>query len=129
MTRKERLVGAGHKTKSPSSIAYLSVVSRDSVQLDFTIADLNDIDICAYYIGNEYLNINCRDKLWIMAGVKFGSEKGSVMIISKELYDLKSSGAAWNDKLAKILKEMIYKSTEADPDVWLKLGLGLRRKV
>ena len=47
-----------------------------------------------------------------MAGPKFGIEAGSVMIISRALYGLKSSGGA--------LRSMGYKATESDPDVWMK---------
>ena len=35
--RKARLVGGGHTTTAPSSIKFLSVVSRDSARIDLTI--------------------------------------------------------------------------------------------
>ena len=43
-----------------------------------------------------------------------------VMIISRALYLIKSSGAAWREKLAETLKSLGYKSSEADSDVWMK---------
>ena len=46
-TRKARLVAGGHKTVAPASITYPSVLSRESVQLAFTIAGLNDLDMYA----------------------------------------------------------------------------------
>ena len=119
-TRKARLVADGHKTDAPSSITYSSVVSRDSVRLAFTIAALNDLEVMACDIGNAYLNAPCREKLWTTAGPEFGSEAGSVMTISRALYGLKSSGAAWRAKFADTLRSMGYKPTEADPDVWMK---------
>jgi len=39
--RKARLVADGHKTDSPATITYSSVVSRDSVRIALTIAALN----------------------------------------------------------------------------------------
>ena len=120
-TRKARLVADGHTTDAPSSITYSSVVSRDSVRIAFTIAALNDLDIMACDIGNAYLNAPCREKLWTLAGSEFGSEKGSVMIICRALYGLKSSGASWRAKFADSLRSMGYVPTQADPDVWLKL--------
>jgi hypothetical protein len=59
-----------------------------------TIAALNDLDVFACDVGNVYLNADCREKIWTIAGSEFGSEKGSVMLNVKALYGLKSSGAA-----------------------------------
>ena len=80
-TRKARLVADGHTTDAPSSITYSSVVSRESVRLALLLASLNNLDIAACGIGNAYLNAECREKLWTMAGPEFGSDNGSVMII------------------------------------------------
>lgn len=92
-TRKERLVADGHTTGVPECNTYSSVVSRYSVIIMFMISSLNDLDICSCDIGNAYLNARCREKLWTISGPEFGSRKGSVMIISRALYGLKSSGA------------------------------------
>ena len=40
-----------------------------------------------------------------------------VMIISRGLYELKSSGAAWRGKLAETLMSLGYKSSYADADI------------
>jgi len=62
-TRKARLVADGHKTKPPASVAYSSVVSRDSVRIALTITSLNSLQVSACDIGNAYLNAACREKL------------------------------------------------------------------
>ena len=77
-TRKARLVADGHRTDAPASITYSSVVSRDSVRICLMIASLNDLDVFTCDIGNAYLNANCREKLWTIAGPEFGSDKGSI---------------------------------------------------
>ena len=41
--RKARFVADGHKTKTPPSVTYSSVVSRDSVRICLLIAALNDL--------------------------------------------------------------------------------------
>ena len=74
-TRKARLVADGHTTNVPSSITYSSVVFRESVRLALMIASLNDLNIAACDIGNAYLNAECREKLWTMAGSEFGSKR------------------------------------------------------
>lgn len=119
-TRKARFVAGGHTTETPASITYSSVVSRDSVRIAFMLAALNDLDLAAADVGNAYLNAPCREKIWTVAGTEFGSDKGKVLIISRALYGLKSSGAAWRLMFAETLRSMGYTPTKADPDVWMK---------
>jgi len=80
-TRKARLVAGGHTTKTPASSTYSSVVSRESVQVAFLLAALNDLDLFAANVGNAYLNAPCREKIWCRAGKEFGSNEGCIMII------------------------------------------------
>ena len=95
---KAKIVPNGHKTDAPSSIIYSSVVSKDGVRMAFTIAALNNLEIMACDIRNSYLNALCRAKLWTVVGPEVGSKAGSVMTISRALYGLESSGAAWRTK-------------------------------
>ena len=43
-----------------------------------------------------------------------------VMILSRGIYGLKSSDAAWRTKLSEILVLLGYKSSNTDADVWMK---------
>eukprot|EP00957_Ditylum_brightwellii_P193879 14764817-Ditylum_brightwellii.AAC.1 len=110
-TRKARFVANGAKTEAPASITYSSVVSRDSVKLAFLIAALNDLDVLACDIGNAYLNAPCREKIWFKAGRECGADMGKVMIITRALYGLKSSGASWRAMLSKTIQDMGFQST------------------
>ena len=85
----------GHTISPPSSIAYSSVVSRESVRIAFLLASLYDLDIFACDICNAYLNSKFREKLCTEEGMDFGTEKVMVMIRARVLYGFKSSGAAW----------------------------------
>ena len=58
--RKARLVADGHKTQTPKSVTYSSVVSRDSVRICLLLAALNDLDIKCADIENAYLTAPCR---------------------------------------------------------------------
>jgi len=122
-TRKARFVAGGHTTEAPSSSTYSSVVSRESVRIAFLVAALNDLEVFAADIGNAYLNAPCREKIWTRAGKEFGSDEGCIMIIVRALYGLKTSGAAWRAAFAQKLVEMGYKSSKADPDVWIRQGV------
>ena len=44
---------------------------------------------------NAYLHANCWEKICITAGREFGSNAGKTMVITKALYGLKSSSAAF----------------------------------
>lgn len=120
LVRKSRFVAGGHTTETPKSLTYASVVTRESVRLAFLVAALNDLNVLAADVGNAYLNADCREKIYFIAGSEFGSKKGKVLIIKKALYGLKSSGAAWRALFASTLTELGYKPSDADPDVWLK---------
>ena len=119
-TRKARFVAGGHTTNTPASIAYSSVVSRNSVRLVFLIAGLNDLDILAGDVTNAYLNASCREKIWFEGGIKTGEDRGKVLIVTRALYGLKSSGAAWRADLAATLCDLKFTSSQAEPDVWIR---------
>ena len=59
--RKAQLVGSRHTTTAPESIAYLSVVSRESVQIALKIAALNRLEILTCDIKNAYQIEKCRE--------------------------------------------------------------------
>jgi len=107
-TRQARLVADGHKTQPPTSMTYSSAVSRDSVRIALITAALNSPEVSAYDIGNAYLNANCQEKLWPVKGPEFGSERGSVRIVARALYGLKSSGAAWRATLVETMNALGY---------------------
>jgi hypothetical protein len=119
-TRKARFVAGGHLTEAPGSITSSSVVSRDSICLAFLIAGLNDLDVLAGDVTNAYLNAPCREKIWFEGQIETGKDRGKVLIITRALYGLKSSGAAWRADLAATLRDLHFSSTQADPDVWIR---------
>ena len=84
------------------------------------MAALNGLNIMACDIQNAYLTADCREKIWTIAGLEFGSEKGTPMVICKALYGLKSSGAAFRAHLAETLYDNGFRSSKVDPDVWLR---------
>ena len=120
LVRKVSLVAGGHTTDTPSSITYSSVVSRDSVRIVFLVAALNDLDIMSVDIGNAYLNAPNKEKIWMIAGHEFGTDKGAVFIITQTLYGLKSAGAEWRTFFAQALTRLEFKPTWGNRDVYIK---------
>ena len=80
------------------------------------IAALNDIYVFAADIGNEYLNIPCRENIWTKYGPEFEIQQGCVMLIVGAQYGFKYSVTSWRMMLAETLgKEGLgYTSTAAD---------------
>ncbi|KAI2509503.1 Reverse transcriptase (RNA-dependent DNA polymerase) [Fragilaria crotonensis] len=67
------------------------------------------------------INASCREKIWFEGGIETGEDRGKVLIVTRALYGLKSSGAAWRADLAATLCQMNnFTSTQADPDVWIR---------
>ena len=121
LERKARFVAGGHQTEPPKDITFASVVSRDSIRLAFLVAALNDLDILSADISGAYLNANAAEKVYTIAGKEFGPEReGRVVVITRALYGLRSSGKAWRDHMAATLRDFDYMSCKADPDVWMK---------
>ena len=110
----------GNETETPASLTYSSVVSRDSVRIALLLVSLNELEVLACDIQNAYMTADCLEKIYIIAGPEFGSEEGSIMIIRKALYGLKSSGAAFRAHLAETLYDLSYLPSKADPDVWIR---------
>ena len=117
-TRKARFVAGGHLTDAPETVTYSSVVSRDSVRIALLAAELNGLDVMSCDVGNAYLNAPCREKVWFKGGLDTGDDMGKVLVITRALYGLRSSGASWRAMLARTLEDFGFQNTMADPDVW-----------
>jgi Reverse transcriptase (RNA-dependent DNA polymerase) len=55
-----------------------------------------------------------------VAGPESGALEGSLMIIVKDLYGLKSSGKRWHERLFDVLLSLGFTSTKAEEDIWIK---------
>lgn len=91
------------------------------MQLAFLIAAMNDLQILTVDIGNAYLNATTKEKVHTVCGAEFGERYvGRIAVIHKALYGLKTSVAAWHSMFAGTLTGLQFKSSLADPNVWLR---------
>jgi hypothetical protein len=88
--------------------------------MHFSTVHLNDLKVLGCDVLNAYLNAPCCEKIWVHARPEFGSDEGAVMIIRKALYGLKLSVFSWKKLLVQNLWDVGYRSTIADPDVFLR---------
>ena len=71
-------------------------------------------------IGNGYVNVYTNKKVYAIAGDEFWkSMKGSVVIIVRALYGLRTSFERWHAHLADTLRSFNFKPTRYDNDVWI----------
>ena len=117
---KPRFVADDHKTKTPTSVTYRTVVARDSVRIYMKISDLNYLEVPAENVDNAFLTAPFREKLWTQTGTEFGITEGKVLIIKQSLYGLKSSGDAFSAFLSEKLYDIGFKNRIAEPDVWIR---------
>ena len=110
---KARLVADGHLTKEP-------VVSLRSLRMVVFLSQLNDFEIWGADVGNAYLEVYTDEKLCTIAGPEFKELQGHPLIMIKALYETHSGGARWHDRLFDTLQELKFKSSKADPDVWMR---------
>lgn len=118
--RKARYCADGHKTGTPASVTYSTVVSRDSVRILLTVAAFNDLDILGADVQNAFLTAPNKEKCWMDAGPEFGPEEGKTFLVVRALYGLKSASFSFRSFMVSKLSDMGFQLTVADPDVWLR---------
>jgi len=117
---KARLVAGGHLTETPIDSVYSSVVSLRGARLLAFIGELNGLKIWSTDIGNAYLETYTKEKVYIIAGPEFSDRGGHVLIISKALCGLHSSGLRWSEHLADVLREMGFFTSHCEKDIWMR---------
>ncbi len=84
------------------------------------LAELNGMDLWATDIGNAYLEAYTAKTLVIVGGPEFREmEEGHILIISKALYGLRTSGLYWHDHFSECLCQMGFTPSKAKPDIWM----------
>jgi len=117
---KVRVVADGHLTDIPIDSVYSGVVSLRGLRIMLFLAELNQWDVWATNIGNAYLEANTKEKLYIIAGPKFGEVQGHILVIEKALYGLRSSGKRWHERFAECLREEGFQPCKVEPDIWMR---------
>ena len=67
-------------------------MSRDSIWIDFTLAAMNSLNICAPNIQNAYIQAPTVEKYYVSCGPEFGEHQGKKALICQALYGDKSAG-------------------------------------
>jgi Reverse transcriptase (RNA-dependent DNA polymerase) len=100
---KARLVADGHLTDIPLDSVHSGVVIIQGFRLVLFLAELNNFQLWAIYIGNAYLGAYTSEKVYIIAGPELGDLEGNLWVISKALHGLRSSCAQLSGKTSLLI--------------------------
>ena len=103
MTLKAQYVAGGHLTYVPTYMTYYSVVSRDTVCIVFLMADLNNLDVLAGDIQNNFFGALTKENIFFYAGDEWKYDKEKVVIVVRSLYSLKYSALKFQNCLTETL--------------------------
>ena len=117
LRRKTRCVSSGNITDPLPSMSYSSVVSRESVRIEFLAATLNGLDDLARNIQKAYLNAETKERVWFRAGPEFEYLAHTPILIVRALYGFRSNGKAQKHNFSDILRnELQFKPSFLDQD-------------
>jgi hypothetical protein len=116
---KARLVADGHLADVPMESVYSGVVSLQGLCLVLFLVELNRLELWATDIGNAYLETFTSKKVYILAGPEFKELEVHILVISKALHGLRSSGARWHDRFSDCIMELGFFPCKAEPDIWM----------
>ena len=120
LRHKYQLVAGGHLIDALDHDIYSTTVKSISVKLLQVIAHKANLEIMCDNIGNAYVNAYNNEKVYAIAGDEFGKAmKGSIVIIVRALYGLRTSSKRWHAHLADTLCGFNFKPTRYNNDVWI----------
>jgi hypothetical protein len=107
-------------TDVPLESVYSGVVTLKGLRIIMFLAKLNGLDMWATDGGNAYLEAKTQEKVYIIAGPEFGELEGHLLVVFKALYGLWTSGLRWHEKFADTLRDMGFRTSKADSDIWMR---------
>lgn len=115
LRRNEKQATGGHRAPTIfREEIYLGVFLMESIRTVFVLGSLNDLEVCVVNTPTIFLYGKTREKVYVIAGDKFGEIKGKRTLIDKDLYGLASSAARFHETLSSTLRSMSFTSCRAD---------------
>ena len=108
----------GHLPDLLTQMEYLSVVSRDTVQIGFLMAAINVLYFIDGCIQNAFLEVPTQEKILFYSGDGWKSDKDRIVVVIRALYGLKSSALQFRNHLEETLgNKLDFKSSLSNPDL------------
>ena len=113
LRQKCRLMAGGHLINALDHDIYSITAKFISVELPQVIAHKANLEILCSDIGNAYVNAYTNEKVYAIAGDEFGKAmKGSIVIIVRVLYGLRTSSKRWHAHLANNAPRFQFQSNK-----------------
>ena len=124
LRRKSRLVIGGHVVDYSVHKVYSRTMKFVSDRILMIIESKNNLEVMTGDIGNYYLNANTQENIYTRAGVEFELvdiiDEGALLEVIKALYGLPTSWNRWHTHLSHTLREMGFRLTHFETDVWIR---------
>jgi hypothetical protein len=104
---KARLVACGHMVEPRGINSQSLVVKGISIQMLDLIAHCEGLKTLCGYVGNALITADCLEKIYSIAGLEFGEQEDSVMLLAKANYSLRLSSHAFHATFANSMAEQI----------------------
>jgi hypothetical protein len=108
LRHKAHLVTGGHLTDPDNEGTYSGVASLRTMRIGLVAEELNNLNIMVGHISSAYLEAYTQEEVCFRAGTEFGPLERHLLLIVRDLYGLRTSGARWHDRLADLLQEMTF---------------------
>jgi hypothetical protein len=82
------------------------------------IAEHNGLEVLAMDIGNAYLEMFTKEKVYIISRPEFSPLEGHTLLINKAIYILKSSGLRWSERFSVVLVDMGFFLSRVETDIF-----------
>ena len=93
LRHKARLIAQEDMMPPNKDQEYAGVVPLLAVLLALLLGELHGPECMVGDVGNAYLESYTKEKVYFIAGPEFEEMEGRIMVISKALYGLRSSGS------------------------------------
>ena len=119
---KATFVTGGHLTQPAIESVYSGVVPIHSICIILLIAKINDLETFQADLGNAYLEAYTKEEILFIARKEFTTFRmeGHILIISKVLYGLHTSGKWFHEVLSDTLHMEGFSLCKVDSDVWMQ---------
>lgn len=121
LRHKARLVCNGSQVDPRGLSTRATVVKTVSVRLLDLIASSQGLQVLTGDIGNAFIQAHTKEKIYTRCGSEFGEHAGAIAIIVRALYGLTTSAERFRTLFADYLRDMGFKPTRYDRDVWMRL--------
>ena len=105
-------MAGGHLVDALDNNIYSSTVKGISVRMLHVIAHKQNLKLLCGDVGNAYVDAYTNELVYSRAGPEFGEElRGSIILIRKALYGLRSSSEHWWAHFADMIRGLGFQPT------------------